>query len=171
MGAVRGPFQRECCCSASDWLFFEKNTDARIYFLVAGPICSDPPVLDDLPRRRLGGCRRWREQRGSLCSVCHRGKLLAPARETACEVSASARHVDSGSRQACARSCPRSSRQTDQITPLLKRRLRRTTPSTLSGVWMRAGVPITCPEMSSTLRSQTSLFERRTLKPQVAGSN
>jgi hypothetical protein len=26
---------------------------------------------------------------------------------------------------------------------------------------MRAGVPITCPEMPSTLRSQTSLLERR----------
>jgi DNA-binding transcriptional regulator YiaG len=34
-------------------------------------------------------------------------------------------------------------------------------PSTLSGVWMRAGAPITCPEMPSTLRSQTSSLQRR----------
>jgi hypothetical protein len=105
----------------------------------------DPPVLEDLLRRRLGGCRMWHEQGGSLCSECHRGKLLGPAREP-------------GMRSLC-RHSPRRVRfslkhlyahtrvvpgKADNVTPLLKRRLRHTTPSTSGGVWGRAGVPMTC---------------------------
>lgn len=103
--------------------------------------------------------RRWHEQRGSLCSVCHRGRFLAPARETACEVSASARHVDSAPQAMCTvlpvRGKPTRSHHSLSVVYATQH------PSTLSGVWMRAGVPITCPEIPCTLRSQTSSPERR----------
>jgi hypothetical protein len=77
---------------------------------------------------------------GSLCSKCHRGKLLAPAREPG-HAKSLPPFATSGAVFPQASAHARVVRgKADKVTPLLKRRLRHT-PSTWGGVWMRAGRP------------------------------